>query len=230
MTDGGFAYTGRDNLEAMRAAARYNAFLAGLARGLVAPGGRLLDFGAGIGTVADLLRHEGAVVDCMEIDRRLADDLTARGFEVFQSLQAVPDRRYDGIYALNVLEHIEDDVGVLAALRGKLRAGGRLLIYVPAFEVLFSDMDRLVGHVRRYTRRGLVQRLERSGFQVLSARYADCLGFPATLAYRFAGGDGTVSAGAVRLYDRWAFPLSRVLDHAVGGFVGKNVYAIGVAA
>ena len=51
-----FTYSGQDNLEAMRAAVRYNAFLADLIARHARPGERLLDFGAGLGTFADLLR------------------------------------------------------------------------------------------------------------------------------------------------------------------------------
>ena len=69
----------------------------------------------------------------------------------------------------------------LRAVYRCLRPGGRFYLYVPAFPLLFSAMDRKVGHHRRYRLAGLTSQLQRAGFRVLRARYADSLGFFATL-------------------------------------------------
>ena len=65
------------------------------------------------------------------------------------------------------------------------------------------------------------------GFEILDGGYVDSLGFLATLAFKAADdGSGAINVRALRFYDRVVFPLSRILDHLVGGFVGKNVYLI----
>ena len=127
-----------------------------------------------------------------------------------------------------MLEHIEDDSGALAGLYDRLRPGARILIYVPAFACLYSKMDELVGHHRRYRRGDLISKLTAAGFQVERAAYVDSVGFFAALAFRWLGrGDGSLGAGAVRYYDRFIFPLSRILDHVVNAVFGKNLLIVG---
>ena len=126
-----------------------------------------------------------------------------------------------------MLEHIEDDLAALVELGRCLKSDGRLLLYVPAFDLLYSPMDARVGHFRRYRRRSLAEKLEQAGFRVDVARYADSLGFFATLVYKAVGdASGALDPRAVRTYDRWLFPLSRLLDRALGGLVGKNLLVV----
>jgi SAM-dependent methyltransferase len=223
-------YSGRDNLDVMAEARNYNGYLVDLILAWFdrnrAP---LVDFGAGGGTFAVQVAQEGFDVSCVETDPVLSDMLRRKGLRVSSSLDAAPDASLAGIYSLNVLEHIEDDSATLALWHRKLAPGGRLLVYVPAFQVLFSSMDRKVGHHRRYRRSGLAQQLTKAGFELKKVRYADSLGFLAALLYRFTdGGQGDINPRMLRIYDRWVFPLSRWLDLVCGLLFGKNVYACAV--
>ena len=122
------------------------------------------------------------------------------------------------------MEHIPDDTASLRAMHRVLAPGGRAYIYVPAFNVLYSSMDAKVGHHRRYRLGELVAKMTDAGFGVDHARYVDSLGFPATLLYKAVGSrNGDIETRSVSLYDRVAFPLSRVLDRAVDRWVGKNL-------
>jgi SAM-dependent methyltransferase len=131
------------------------------------------------------------------------------------------------IFTSNVLEHIEDDRAVLASLRERLSPGGVLIVFVPAFMLLWTRLDDKVGHFRRYTKRELATRLEQSGLRVAQARYFDSAGFAVALLFRLAGsGDGEPSSRALALYDRYVVPASRVLDILLSRFLGKNVFAV----
>lgn len=220
-------YVGAANLEAMAEARNYNAFLVDLVVHALGDCPRCLDFGAGTGLMTMLVAERGIRASCVEPDMRLATGLTTAGFTVWESLAHCPKASLDGVYTLNVLEHIDDDLAALRGLHACLVPGGRLFVYVPAFPVLFSRMDRLVGHFRRYTRAELAAKLEAAGFQVERIAYADSLGFFAALAYRlFARGTGELNPASVALYDRWAFPLSRALDRLVDRWFGKNLLAV----
>ena len=70
--------------------------------------------------------------------------LSASGFETAGDIRAVPDHSQHAIYSFNVLEHIEDDEAVLRDLFRVAAPGAQLLLYVPAFPVLFSAMDKRV--------------------------------------------------------------------------------------
>ncbi len=218
-------YTGIDVLEVLKDARRYNEFLIDAVRRQAEGRRRLLDFGAGIGTFARAMRAAGFGVSCVEPDLRMAEGLRAEGFETHAAIPA--GKAFDLIYTLNVLEHIEDDAGTLAAFRRALAADGTLYVYVPAFAVLYSAFDKRVGHLRRYRRGDLVAKVRAAGFTVRSARYVDSLGFFAALVYKLiAKDDGAVSPASVRLYDTWFFPLSRLLDGLVGQFFGKNLEVV----
>ena len=196
--------------------------------------GDILDFGAGIGTLAGLWQAEtGRRPDCLEIDAALRDVIAGRGFSAFASIEALgaAGRRYDGVYSSNVMEHIEDDVAALGALRSVLKDGGTVAIYVPAFMCLYSAMDEAVGHYRRYSRAELLEKLARAGFAPVSCRYADSIGFTASLALRLKRpGSGTVAVPgerSLKLYDDLIFPLSRTLVRLGGSrLFGKNLLAV----
>jgi hypothetical protein len=66
--------------------------------------------------------------------------------------------------------------------------------------------------------------LRKTGFFVEQARYVDCLGFVAALCFRAIGSkDGRLNPKAVRIFDRFVFPLNRLLDRFAGGLFGKNI-------
>jgi SAM-dependent methyltransferase len=222
------AYSGIDNLEIMREAENYNRFLTSLIGTQLRPGHRVLDFGAGTGTFALPLLGHGIDLICVEPDQVLKSRLSRLGAQVHANLDEIADGSLDFIYTLNVLEHIEDDKSIVRALGKKLKSGGKVLIYVPAFQILFSAMDRKVGHYRRYRRRDLLALLTETEFKVSSAAYVDCLGFAAALLYRIFGNDeGKINRTALRNYDRFVFPISRAFDVLLKNWVGKNVLVLG---
>lgn len=222
------AFPGAENLEVMREARRYNAFLAATVVRLAPAGGRVLDFGAGSGTitrlVAERLPAGRGAITCVETDPALRARLAEAGFATAASIPEAGPAPFDFAYTLNVLEHIEDDGAALRGLRDALRPGARLFIYVPAFMSLYSAMDERVGHLRRYRRRALEALCRDSGLVVERSTYVDSLGFAASIALRAAGSrSATLDPRMVRLYDRAVFPASRALDRLAGPFVGKNV-------
>jgi len=211
----------------MQGALNYNSYLLNLVISETCNASVALDFGAGIGTFASELRKYGTRVVCIEPDCSLRRRLQAMHFEAHDSLDSVPEKSVPYIYSLNVLEHIEDDVGTLRELYQRLMPGGMLLIYVPAFEILFSSADKRVGHKRRYTKSVLVRRLQMVGFEVNQARYVDSLGFLVALLFKVIGNkQGRVSPMALRIFDKWVFPLSVTLDHLMSHVAGKNILVI----
>lgn len=220
-------YTGTANLEVMKEAVNYNDALLELVRKRARTSDRMLDFGAGVGTFAVPLAAEGYTVECVEPDEGQRAIIAASDLHAHADLGSIPDAGIDFAYTFNVLEHIDDDLGAIRELRRKLRVGGRLLIYVPAFQLLYTSMDRKVGHVRRYRRRDLQAKVETAGLTVLESEYVDSLGFPATLVYRwFGSGAGDIDRKALATYDRYVFPLSRWLDRGLKHVLGKNLLLV----
>lgn len=221
------AYTGVDNLEVMQEAVNYNRYLLETVRKHAPARARVLDFGAGSGQFAAPLSAQGLNVTALEPDQVLQQRLRAQGLRVAGSTEELANGSFDYIYTLNVLEHIDDDAAALRSLHAKLAANGKLLIYVPAFPVLYTSMDAKVGHVRRYTRGSLIPRVRAAGFRIEHVAYADSVGFFATLLFKLVGNKkGSVSVGALKLYDRAVFPLSRALDRVARRWFGKNLLLI----
>jgi SAM-dependent methyltransferase len=221
-------YTGVDTLEVLTSAVRYQRFLTGLltrASGASGAGRLAADFGAGLGTFARDARSLGWDVACVELDPALRVRLRADGFDAVESLDEISPQSLDFLFSYNVLEHIEDDAGVVRAFYRVLKPGAPLLIYVPAYALLYGPLDRAVGHVRRYRRKGLINLVESAGFAVQACHYSDSVGFAAALAYR-AVGSGQLRERAVKRYDRFIFPASRRVDYVARRFFGKNLVLI----
>lgn len=85
---------------------------------------------------------------------------------VCTELNQVPSGSVDCAVLMDVLEHVDDDVGLVQAVGRVLAPAGRLLITVPAHPILWSDHDVLLGHHRRYSRPHLLDVLQRGGVTV----------------------------------------------------------------
>lgn len=158
---------------------------------LAASSGRVehvLEVGAGVGQNVAVLERYGTV-DVGEIDEigltRLKE-LPAIGHIYTDRIPFVLRREYDVICALDVVEHLEDDAGALAWMAQGVRPGGFIIIAVPAYQWLFSDHDRALGHYRRYTRRALRAVLPPEMVVVRAGYFNTCL-FPLVAASRLAG-------------------------------------------
>lgn len=135
----------------------------------------LLDVGGGNGFVAKALQDAGIEVVLVEPGITGALNARRRGIRnvVNATAQALnPPRSIPvNIGMFDVLEHIEDDVGLLSALGAWMDRDSALFLTVPAFQVLWSSEDRAAGHYRRYTRASLGRVLAASGFEV---EFASC--------------------------------------------------------
>lgn len=224
-----FTYTGSDVLELMVEARNYNKFLSALVKKYAHGAEHALDFGAGIGTFAVQLRNQGINVSCVELDEAQRKGLTKLGFDTFADMDNLPDEEFQYIYSLNVLEHIENDQTTISKLAKKLSGDGKLLVYVPAFNLLYSSFDRLVGHQRRYSTGQLRNLFYTAGIKVEIIRYVDSIGFLAALAYRMLDdGNGKINKKALIIFDRVLFPFSILLDRmGFSRLFGKNIFVVG---
>ena len=134
-----------------------------------APDGPFLDIGGGNGYVARGLVAAGISCALLEpgVDGALAAH--ARGIDpvICATLEDIdlPPWSIAAAGLFDVLEHIEDDVAALRRVHTLLRPGGRLVLTVPAYPLLYSADDAVAGHFRRYTRTTLLSALHASGFQ-----------------------------------------------------------------
>lgn len=86
---------------------------------------------------------------------------------------------FDALLCLDVIEHIDDDLGALKLLRGACRLGGKLILTVPALGKLYGMRDHALGHYRRYNKVELLAKLSVAGLAVRTCQYWNMAGVPA---------------------------------------------------
>ena len=150
---------------------------------------KFLDIGAGVGRQSLLLRDElGMQVTAIELSDFGVTACLKENLNVIQvSATHLPllSESFDAVIAMDVLEHIEEDGKVLNEIERVLKLNGSFFITVPSFPFMWSDHDEAVGHVRRYTKSDLVDKIERSGLTIISVRYWNSLLFPLAIISRF---------------------------------------------
>lgn len=145
------------------------------------PDFRLLDVGCGAGNMIHHLSHYGQVKG-LEIDPRPVKMAHQRGYDVdqFDATQPMPfaDHTFDAVTALDVIEHNQDDLAILADSYRLLKPGGHMIITVPALMWLWSHNDEINAHFRRYTAADLKQKLGQTGFIIKRVTYNNFFVFP----------------------------------------------------
>lgn len=139
------------------------------------PSGAVVDVGGGNGFVALGLRRAGYQMVVVEPDPRGALAARERGIAdvicgAFEDV-GFADGSIPALGLFDVLEHIEDDRGALAAFYRALRPGGRFYVSVPAYQWLTSERDRMLGHFRRYSLASLSARVREAGFEIEARNY-----------------------------------------------------------
>lgn len=201
---------------------------------LVSPhlGESVLEVGAGIGSITQRYADGRRVVAS-----DLSDSCVAALRERFagssnvsvsqQDLRAIGGeaQRFQSVLMINVLEHIEDDAGTLATLRGLLEPGGSIVLYVPALNGLYGAWDRKVGHFRRYSKWRMREVALEAGLEVEELRYVNALAIPAWVAFSRTNVERTVGR-SLSLWDRTAVPITRGIEQRVRMPIGLNLLCV----
>lgn len=135
----------------------------------------------------------------------------------------------DTILACNVLEHIEDDAAVIEQLLSLLPRGGHLLLYVPAFPLLYMEFDRIAGHHRRYSRRQLASLIPQNLGKVLHLEYVNPIGAVGWWLNGFLNRDikdlNAVNR-QIAIFDRYVVPISRAVSPMFARFFGQSISCV----
>jgi SAM-dependent methyltransferase len=152
---------------------------------------RILEVGCGTGHNLPMLQRFGRV-DATEIDgfaRVIASKRLGHAVRdaALPELKGVPERTYDLVAILDVLEHVEEDRAALASMAQRLRPGGRILLTVPAHPWMWSAHDEVNHHKRRYTKKSFRAAVADAGLKLELLTYFNSLLFPVAAAARLAG-------------------------------------------
>jgi len=200
-------------------------------------GKRVLEVGAGHGDLTARLLADGRQVTATDLSKRCVERLEERfaghdGFDtrccdLDELVEETAQRdRYDSAVLVNVLEHIERDVHALELVRRLVRPGGAVIVFAPAFDGLYSEYDRRIGHHRRYRRAHLVEVADRAGLEIVDARYVNSLGAIAWWLYARQLRRTPTERRNVALYDRLVVPVLRRIEERRPPRFGQSVLLV----
>jgi SAM-dependent methyltransferase len=147
----------------------------------------ILDVGCGTGANLEMLKQFGDA-EGVDVSDDALEFCRLKGLKVHKGLaESLPfaDESFDLVTALDVVEHLDDDIAGLKEMNRVLKADGKTLIFVPAFMWLWGVQDDISNHRIRYTREQIVERLNAAGFKIERATYANITFFLPILLGRF---------------------------------------------
>ncbi|HLY12398.1 MAG TPA: glycosyltransferase [Planctomycetota bacterium] len=225
---------GEMTLKLLQKASRYNGWVYQMLRPYL--GRDILEVGSGIGNMTRYFVAHGRVTAtdispfCLrELQRTYSESETVRVQPLDISRNSYPEIEiYDTIVCLNVLEHIEDDTEALRNMRSLLKPNGRLILYVPANPRLYCEIDRGVGHYRRYVLEDLLGKMKRAGFRIPHFRHHNMLGAIGWWINGKVLGKKAIGATDVGGFDL-LMPLVKIQDRLESRFA-LSILAIGEKA
>jgi SAM-dependent methyltransferase len=161
-------------------------FMRGIVEKLKVQNPKILDVGCGTGANLEMLKNFGEA-EGVDVSDDALEFCKLKGLKAHKGLaENLPfaDESFDVVTALDVVEHLDDDIAGLKEMRRVMKKDGRSLIFVPAFMWLWGVQDDISNHRIRYTKKQIVERLEKAGFEVERATYANWTFFAPILAGR----------------------------------------------
>ena len=204
--------------------------------------GRILEVGSGIGNISERYVRDGRDIFlsdirdnyCGHLRERFGANPHCKGVRNIDLVHPQFETEYsdllasfDGVFALNVVEHIQDDSQAVANATKLLKKGGRLVVLVPAYQSLYNNFDRALEHYRRYTEGSLKHIFTKNNLQVTDSQYFNCA---AIAGWWFSGSlmkKEVIPSGQMKVYDMLV-PVFKIVDAVLMNKVGISVIVQGI--
>ena len=206
---------------------------------LIAPylTGKVLEIGGGIGNfTADLAGAADSVISLEPNEychRQLVEKTKAIGNVTVRNItaealdQEMPaDYRADVAVCMNVLEHLKDDELAVNTFGKRLKSGGLLVLLIPAGPWLYGEIDRRLGHYRRYSKSSVRDLARKTGFEIVKLRYFNFIGLWGWWWNARMAKSLTQSDFQIRLFDNWIVPWLSRLEAVIPPPVGQSLLVV----
>lgn len=226
-------YQGISTLEVLEDAKNYNSWIAHeIASNATSPA---LEIGAGTGNLSKhFLKFKPLYLT--DVDAGLVKHLGKRFAKEKQVVTEVlditktPQKKYQAffstVYAVNVLEHIQDDVKALKNIRKLLKQDGRVLLLVPAKRKAFTRLDKELGHYRRYEKDELVNKLEDANFTLERIYFFNVVGLISwTVRDKVSRNKKILKPYQIKIFDT-IVPILRFFESKIKVPVGISLIAV----
>ncbi|MEW6468613.1 MAG: methyltransferase [Bacteroidota bacterium] len=230
---------GHETLDAIEAADKFNGWMYRTIRPYCS--GNILEVGSGIGNISGFFlrdKHPIFLTDvrgnyCDILQKNFKGNSTLLGIEQldlvhpeFGTRYAHLLERFDTVFALNVVEHIENDNLALANASRLLRPGGTLIILVPAWQFLYNRFDKELCHYKRYVKKQLEGLFTQNGLQVKRSMYFNALGILGWFVSGRLMKNKVIPRSQMSFYNR-IVPVARLIDRCLFRKIGLSVITIG---
>ncbi|HEX3798764.1 MAG TPA: class I SAM-dependent methyltransferase [Verrucomicrobiae bacterium] len=200
-------------------------------------GRKVLEVGGGIGNFTpDLARVADSVVSVepnnycyaqlAEKTRGMPNvkvyNITAESLDRFMGA----DYQADTVVCMNVLEHLEDDELAVNTFSKRLAPGGLLVLLIPAVPWLFGEIDRRLGHYRRYSKGSAAALMRKTGMTMVRMRYFNFIGVWGWLWNARVAKSLTQSDGQIHFFDNYIVPWESRLEKVIAPPVGQSLLVV----
>lgn len=227
---------GWETLEAIAGAEKFNRWMYETIRPYCK--GKVFEIGSGIGNISRYFIEANADITLSDIRPSYCNVLKQKfpnAGEIvelnlthpqFESQYKNHLEQYDSVFALNVVEHIEDDKLAIENARRLLKTDGNLIILVPAYQSLYNRFDRELEHYRRYNRKRLNQLLANTKLTIRHSQYFNFMGIPGWYVSGKIQKNKTIPKGQMKLYNSLV-PVFKLVDNCLFHSVGLSVISVG---
>ena len=186
------------------------------------------EVGPGNGEILNFYVNKVYKIDLYEPSKNIFKNLKQKYFKnkkitIFNKKFTSKRNKYDTIIYLDVLEHIKNDKQEIINAYNSLKKGGNLIINVPAFNHLYSQFDKDVGHYRRYNLKMILRLTKGLKYRSLNYKYYDSIGYFLSLISRLTSTNyKNHFSKKIKIWNSLIF-LSKIIDTLTFNFFGKSL-------
>src|SRR6188768_1330910 len=198
--------------------------------------GEILEIGSGIGNISHLVIEEGRSITLSDYNDEYCESLRKK-FSQHSNVREVikidlldPDfenkysaykEKFDSIFLLNVIEHIENDLVAVKNCKYLLRSGGHLILLAPAYSWLYCTFDKQLGHFTRYSLKQLKDLLKKGAFSILKGDYFNFTGIAGWFLFGKILNKKMLGRGEMSAFNK-IVPLAKTVDKILGRSTGLS--------
>ena len=190
-----------------------------------------LEIGAGIGSFTDKYKRNIKNIFLTEIDKNNLNILKKKyqndtNVTILENKVNKISQKFNTICHFNVLEHVKEDKEEIINCLNKINKDGYLVILAPAHNELYGNLDREVGHYRRY-KKSFFKDLNLSDGKIVELKYIDCMGYILYYMNKLIYKNETYpSSLKIFIWDKIFTPITILLDFLTAYRFGKNVLCV----
>jgi SAM-dependent methyltransferase len=203
--------------------------------------GNVLEVGSGIGNISEVFLNAGFKLSVSDFRKHYVENLASKfsSYHDFQGAHLVdlvhPEfeniyielfGKFDTVFALNVVEHIENDVLAIQNCKKLLRNGGHLIILVPSYPLLFNRFDKELEHFRRYTVTSLGTVFSQNNLKIIHRQYFNFVGIFGWFLNGFLLNKETIPGNQMAIFN-FLVPIIKWVDKLTFNKIGLSTILVG---